>query len=1009
MGITPGPRKFNLWKIAGGDTHQADSRNYYKVKSAEFNDNRNPEIPKYVRDILFSEEQLASLVLWLKAILEHYRIPKTFLRDPVKGKENPWIDTDVLARRTKPAAIRAEAIERASSHQGVWGHMNLQRSRVDPGASMDYYRLKRGISDKWWYPVNLDGKTRALNYLDAARSTDYLALTEYGDLTDLDAYYRLNEEGKVGFYPIGSNRVWHGAIHLDSGSDTKQVYSMANGWIVAARVTNGMVNGHAPTYSRCFVLIKHMVHTQDNGDEIEYGANSSRIVYSLYMHIEPAVLAQRTDNAGGQRWDFDYATMPSWLCHFLIDNGTHATVNSGGIIYPNHKVDLSDYLGNSGTYITEVRNGKPILGRTVHVEVFTTEDPNSFGANPWTAVDKRVIDPTPEDVIADYGMLDSYVYDTADDGIDIVDIKNAAPGMRSHAIKSRSEWSLTDKAQLGHHQAAVTDDEWATLIRPLCFHADIAADAAAPAAEIGPFHRNTTVWHFHPFTFLQWMNERVERHERILAEQDKPRPTFTSNVRISGGYVTGFQNLGGANPNEVAQQTGGVVYPEVEYNENSYEVTVDKLADLGALTMAAQNATRFNLRLLEAVDICNDRLQGLQILEGYVSTGAVQCSDPTHHAVHRAGNAADLRPANTTVTDWYNLYDSARQARTYLQEFHELPLELHMTTDPSTGTPSQAVLNQQAAELLSRLQAATTVSDPVLTAAPAVQYLDQMRLHMGITPNAVVTSVELHNVRWLDATGTATTGPVFAGQRLRIEVQTVGIKDGATVDFFILSEIFSKRIPPDITDISTLQRHYGSRNFELNQIELHHVRPTTVDTFEQRIQKQLAGADATGRATVVCDWQVPLRLSHGTGSLYAVCIVGAGAETATGITTSEHLVAPVLAAACIQVPKVWTNWAIDARGRIRVGEINRNSGHGYVVVDTDALPSGCLLSVSVRDTSNNHIVLEESQTVAAGSATTTVVCPAPDRDRQYHATVRITRSGNLPVDLTSGAGVSWVS
>ncbi|BBO85943.1 hypothetical protein DSCO28_65090 [Desulfosarcina ovata subsp. sediminis] len=573
MSNAPGPRRFNLWKIAGGDTHEAATRPYYKIKSAEFNDNRNPESGQFLRDVLFTDEQLATCVLWLKAILENYRIPKRFLRNPATGVENPWIDTVVLARDNQPdAMLRQEAIERASSHQGVWGHMNLQGNRVDPGASMDYYRLKRGISDRWWYPVNLDGTERALNYLDAGRSVDYLALTEYGELSDLEAYYRLNEEGQTGFYPIGSNRVWHGAIHLDSGSDTKQVYAMANGWIVAARVTNGTVNGMALPYSRCFVLIKHPVHTQDNGDEIDYGANSTRIVYSLYMHLEPAVLAQRPDGAGGQRWDFDYATMPPWLCHFLIDNPTHATVNTGGIIYPNHKVDLSDYLGDTGMYITDVRNGTPVMDRTIHVEVFTTEDPNTFGSNPWTAGNNRVIDPTPDDAIADHGMLDSYVRDAAGDGIDIVDIKNAAPGMRSLAIQSRSEHTLTDKSQLGHHNVAVTDDEWTMLIRPLCFHADITADAAAPAVEIGPYHGTTTVWHFHPFTFLQWMNQRVDRHDQILADQDKARPHLQSNIVINNGYVTGFQNLGGATPTQLQQNTGAIVYPEAQYNENTYSI-----------------------------------------------------------------------------------------------------------------------------------------------------------------------------------------------------------------------------------------------------------------------------------------------------------------------------------------------------------------------------------------------------------------------------------------------------
>lgn len=726
MSNTTGPMKFNLWKIPGGDTFENTSRNYYKVKAAEFNDNRNPEKARYPRDILFSEEQLATLVLWLKSILEHYRIPKRFLCDPDSGEENPWIDTTVLARSTN-AALRPEAIERASSHQGVWGHMNLQDSRVDPGASMDYYRLKRGISDAWWYPVNVDASERALNYLDSSISADYLALKEYGSLDDLEQHYRLNESGNAGFYPIGLNRIWHGGIHLNSGTAPKPVYAMANGWIVAARVTNGQVNGRDLPYSRCFVLIKHLVHTADNGQEISYAANAVNTIYSLYMHLAPATLSKRDDGNGGERWDFDYDTLPKWLCHFLIDNPTITGVDTGGLIYPNQKVDLSDHLGGTGRYITDVRNLAPAMGNTVHVEVFGTDDPNTFGTNPWSEAANRIIDPTPDDVVADRGTLDAVIRDAGGDGIDVADIKNAAPVMRSFAIKSRSEWSLTAKTQLGDHAQSVSDTEWEGLIRPLCFQTDIAADAAANANDIGPFHGTTTVWHYHPFRFLQWMNERVERHDQILADQDKPRSNLPSNITVTDGYVTGFTT-------PLAQNTGAVNYPEAQYNENTYEVTLDKLADQQALTSAGQNQTRFNLRLLEALDICNDRQHGLQIVEGYVSGATVQCSDQARHGLHRSGDAVDIRPANSTPQDWYNLYQTTENARTYLEEFHDITLEMLIVADTSAANPTQAELNQEADLLLNRIQQASDAGDAVLNSQPALQHLDRLRLHLSAPP-----------------------------------------------------------------------------------------------------------------------------------------------------------------------------------------------------------------------------------------------------------------------------------
>ncbi len=1006
-----GPLRFNLWKIPGGQTLQNDARNYYKVKMAPFDDTRNPERPQFVNDILFTEEQYATLVLWLKALLEHYRIPKLFLRDPDSGAENPWIDTDVLARASSTSTqLRNEAIERVIVHQGIWGHMNVQGNRVDPGASMDYYRLKRALSDHWWYPINLNRTTRALNYLDTARSTDYLALTEYRDIDQLEEYYQKAEEGETGFFPIGVNRVWHGGIHLTTPDGSLPLYAMANGWIVAARVTNGSVNGQALAFSRCFVLIKHMVHTQNNTapdhtDEIDYQANSTRVIYSLYMHMEPyALTKQAPDTTGVQHWDFNYDTMPKWLCHFLIDNPTHATVNTGGIIYPNAKVDLSDWIGSTGDYITDISTNPPLVGKTVHLEVFTTEDPNTFGGTHWSSNDVRIIDPTPD--IADYASLNDLVRDTGGDGIDTVDVKNAAPGLRQYALQSRSEWSLTTRNELGHRKDSMTDAEFNQNIRPFCFHTDIIADTAVPAAEIGPYHGNSTVWHIHPLTFLHWMNTRVDRHEQILASQDKPLTPNTSNITVEENYVVGFQN-----PTALPQAAAGVNYGEAQYNENTFEITVNQLTDMAQLATSPQTSTRFNFKLLQAIDMCNDYQTGLQIVEGYVSTGAVLCSDTTKQASHRQGDAADLRPSNTNISDWYELYSSAQQAKTYIKNAYDQDLEFLITADTvpaGTTNPTQTDLNNNAAELNRRLVAAEAANDPNhpgLTAEPQVQYLDRMRLHLGFPSTTTVTTT-MRNTRWLDVSGNVTSGPAQVGDRLRIEVQVEGFNSSVPVHFFILSQVFSKSGPPDIRDITTLETFYGARNFNLDEIERHDQKQGTVDSYVQRIQKDTGISDTNGQIRVICDWEVPALMPIRSGSIYPVAIIGAGSQSLQGGTTSEHTVAvgPV-----IQLPHISrVAWANDSAGQNIVQTISRRTfSVGYVVIDTIGLPSDCELTVTVRDLRQNQVVLNETRTPSQGNSTTIIAVQAPRRNRQYHASVRVFKA-SPQVDFMNGATVEWV-
>ena len=283
-----------------------------------------------------------------------------------------------------------------------------------------------------------------------------------------------------------------------------------------------------------------------------------------------------------------------------------------------------------------------------------------------------------------------------------------------------------------------------------------------------------------------------------------------------------------------------------------------------------------------------------------------------------------------------------------------------------------------------------------------------MRLHIGIAPGAAGPPVELNDVQWLDGAGHPTNGPALAEKQLRLSVQTAGFPDGVMIDLFIMSELFSKTIPPDIRDIETLKKHYSSGNFDLSQIEQHHLRSTTVDTCVQRVRKEIAGADATGRATIVMDWQVPQQLPTATGSLYAVCIVAADTARSAGGTTAEHTVGAVLGNARIHVPQIRrTSWAIRPAGN-PVTTISRESRYrGYVVVETVALPSGCQIFVSVRDTADNRVVLETSRKVAAGQARSTFECDAPSQDLTYHATVRVTKSAPRPINLTSGAGLVW--
>lgn len=752
--LFPPPRgnhRFSLRKMRGEICLRATNRPYYYTKAATFDDERNFNRAAYPLDIVYTEEQYRTLLLWTKAMCEMHRIPKSLLVHPVTGKEQPWLHvTDLIQRDSATPQILAENKERVKAFQGIIGHTNIQDNRLDPGASVDYYRIKRGISDHWWYPVNLDDTIRAMDYLDTTRTADYMEMEEYRDRSVLDAYFTACEGTEGGYFPIGMNRLWHGGAHFPSGNATRRVHSMANGRVVAARIVNGEVETSTQCielpFSRCFVLVRHEVHVRQNAtatEEIEYGDDSTETVYSLYMHAAPLTVRLAEDGTFPE----DYAAYPTWFNHHMIDYATsHAGATdpaplAGRIFYPNQPVELGDWIAGTGNYVVGMDGANPVFGPVLHMEVFTTADVSLFGDSPWSAPANRVEDPT-EDLVCDLSALDTWLQDAGNPGIDDLDIRSAIPRMRGIAVKNRSEWSIETLDQLCNElvvgaetswrlqpTAFVTQNQFESFIRPLCFHADMVADGADPVV-IGPFLEDYHVWHVHPLEFMRWMNDRVDRHESLMRAQDKRR-TVNSTLVVAGEFVTGFVNA-------VPSVAPGAGYPEAAWGDNTYETTVDRICDRVDLAAGPQTTTRFHVRLLDALDMINDRPHGVDVLLTFARTEANANSSAA--AEHTQGRACDLRPGTgTTAATWYGFFQSVVATERFLNNRDGAgALVVGMLQDASTtSTPPRTQVDSTPAsrEWLRRLTAATSATDPVLSVIdPAfpnlLAELGQMRLHL---------------------------------------------------------------------------------------------------------------------------------------------------------------------------------------------------------------------------------------------------------------------------------------
>jgi len=116
---------------------------------------------------------------------------------------------------------------------------------------------------------------------------------------DADEIYRVLEGETSGHYLLGSNKFWHGGIHITDKSAPQcvlrePVRCMADGEVVAYRLNQDYLqstfgdNEKKLKYSNSFCLVRHEYESAPNPEE---GANKGKqnqlTFYSLYMHLLP--------------------------------------------------------------------------------------------------------------------------------------------------------------------------------------------------------------------------------------------------------------------------------------------------------------------------------------------------------------------------------------------------------------------------------------------------------------------------------------------------------------------------------------------------------------------------------------------------------------------------------------------------------------------------------------------------------------------------------------------------
>ena len=165
--------------------------------------------------------------------------------------------------------IVSTTLEDGVAFEGIIGHYHVSTDRWDPGPGFDWQRVHHGLAREHnAFPVQLADGVNIHTLLEKAKVERYA-----------EGYYKNNEEGAGGWFPLGLNQTWHGGVHLHVPRETP-VFAMFEGVLVAARF------GDKPTElgHNNFVLLRHRIEIPTKKKQEK---SRELVFYSLYMHLAP--------------------------------------------------------------------------------------------------------------------------------------------------------------------------------------------------------------------------------------------------------------------------------------------------------------------------------------------------------------------------------------------------------------------------------------------------------------------------------------------------------------------------------------------------------------------------------------------------------------------------------------------------------------------------------------------------------------------------------------------------
>jgi hypothetical protein len=270
-----------------------------------------------------------------------------------------------------------------------------------------------------------------------------------------------------------------------------------------------------------------------------------------------------------------------------------------------------------------------------------------------------------------------------------LDILRAAKDLRKVKTYHKSEWALADASALEPvlPDAAARNAKWEK-IKKFMWVAD--AVAACPDLSTQLCTATGMMWHYHPVTFMEYVNRLILRENGQVSEPD----FHDTNVEMEDGFLTHYVNFN-TGAAVAAAADGAAVKPfSVSDNAFDYHFSRKELACLFPATAASPHdpvdnppkQTRFHLSLLDVIEDVRETFgDSLDVKLSYVcgahntAANAAFCElqTPAGLAAHAAGMAIDITPTSRTQASvrkfWRDVNDAAVRFKNRCSDYSSSP------------------------------------------------------------------------------------------------------------------------------------------------------------------------------------------------------------------------------------------------------------------------------------------------------------------------------------------------